>query len=140
MGHDGHVYTIDLVDETFIVASPAQVRGPIADPSRWRRWWPEQRLQIYLDRGEKGIRWSVSGQVIGSSEIWLEPFRDGVIVHYYLRVDPADPSSPGQVRKLPDSPRGRRAADRMRRRAALAWKQAVWQLKWELEGEREIGV
>ena len=139
LGHDGSMYTIDLVDETFIVASAAKVRGPVADPQQWLRWWPRQRLEVFMDRGEKGIRWAVSGEVIGSSEIWLEPYRDGVILHYYLRADPTDPGQPGQIRKYPDSPRGRRAADRMRRRAALAWKASVWQLKREMEEEREVG-
>lgn len=133
------MYTIDLVDETFIVASPAELRGPVADPQQWRRWWPHQHLEVFMDRGDKGIRWAVSGELIGSSEIWLEPFRDGVILHYYLRADPVESGKPGQVRTFPTNPRGRRAADRLRRRAALAWKRSVWQLKWEMEGNREVG-
>ncbi len=53
----------------------------------WHPWWPELQLSIFMDRGDKGVRWSISGALVGSSEIWLEPFADGVIVHYYLRAD-----------------------------------------------------
>ncbi len=138
-GDDGPVYTVDLVDETFIVADPATVALVVADPANWRRWWPNQRLTVFMDRGVKGIRWAVAGDVVGSSEIWLEAFGDGVILHYYLRVDPADPGRPGQIRHFPDSPRGRRAADRLRRSSALSWKQHVWELKRVVEAGREVG-
>ena len=130
---------VDLVDETFIVVPPAALAMVVADERRWRIWWPELTLDVFMDRGEKGIRWSITGTLVGSAEVWLEPFGDGAIVHYYLRADPtADPA--GTVaRTLPDSPRGRRAADRLRRRHALHWKQTVWALKRELERDRVAG-
>jgi hypothetical protein len=124
------MHSIDLVDETFVAASPAVVAGVVADPQRWRAWWPERRLEVFMDRGVKGQRWSIAGDLIGSAEIWLEAYRDGVILHYYLRADPPG-SDPGA---LPP-----RRADRIRRREALSWKTLVWSLKAELEAGKAVG-
>ncbi len=39
----------------------------------------------------KGVRWLVrsaqGGRFAGSMEIWLEPVADGVVAHYFLRLD-----------------------------------------------------
>lgn len=128
---------ITLVDETFVVAATGELAAVVADPQRWRHWWPGLDLTVFMDRGEQGIRWSVTGDLVGSAELWLEPHGDGVIVHFYLRADPGLPS--GRPRELPDSPRGRRTADRLRARYAVAWKRSVWALKAEVEGERRPG-
>lgn len=130
---------VDLVDETFIVAPPAALASVVADRRRWVTWWPDLSLDVFMDRGEKGIRWSVTGALVGSVELWLEPFGDGAIVHYYLRADPTAGDSRTEPRSLPDSPRGRRTADRLRRRQALHWKQTVWALKYEMESGRAPG-
>ena len=135
----GDMPVVDLVDETFIVAPPAALAAVVADRHRWRQWWPDLTLTVFMDRGEKGIRWSATGALVGSVELWLEPFGDGAIVHYYLRADPTVGESAAEPRSLPDSPRGRRTADRLRRRHVLAWKQSVWALKYELEGDRAPG-
>lgn len=119
---------VDLVDETFVVADPLEVAAAAHDPGRWRRWWPDLELTVFMDRGVAGLRWSVTGALVGSSELWLEPFGDGVVVHYYLRADP--------VGRADGSPR---LADRVRRRHALAWKRSVNALKDELEGDRHPG-
>ncbi|HVQ95715.1 MAG TPA: polyketide cyclase / dehydrase and lipid transport [Mycobacteriales bacterium] len=118
----------DLVDETFVVAAPAAVAAAVGDPDRWRRWWPDLRLSIFQDRAEHGIRWNLGGALAGSMEVWLEPFGDGVIVHYYLRADPPPGRtfSAGTVR-------------RERRRRALRAKQVFWSLKDELEAGRPAG-
>ena len=84
-----------------------------------------------MDRGPKGLRWAVAGDLVGSSEIWLEAYRDGVILHYFVRADPA--AGPGAA-----SPSAREA-DRIRRAEALAWTQSVWNLKQELESGRAAG-
>jgi hypothetical protein len=80
-----------------------------------------------MDRGQAGIRWSVSGALHGSTELWLEPVLDGVVVHYYLRADSAD---------RPDTAV---SADRLRDRRARAWKRSVNALKDELERGRAPG-
>jgi hypothetical protein len=127
-GHSRTVPGLDLVDETFVVAAPAEVAAAVADAARWPAWWPDLRLSIFQDRGEHGIRWNLAGALAGSMEVWLEPFGDGVIVHYYLRADPP----PGRS----FSPR---AAQRELRRRALRAKQVFWQLKDELERGRRPG-
>ncbi len=121
------MHSVDLVDETFIAARASSVATAVADPRRWRAWWPDRRVEVFMDRGVKGQRWAVAGDLVGSSEIWLEEFRDGVVLHYFLRADPSG------------GPEGRRAADRRRRNEALAWKRIAWALKHEFEGDRVPG-
>ena len=131
---------VDLVDETFIVTEPAVLAAIVADRTRWRMWWPELELTVFMDRGLQGMRWTVVGELVGSCEIWLEAQGDGVLLHYYLRVDPTVPGSRTEPRELPESPRGHRQVASIRRRHALRWKRQVWQLKDELEAERVIGM
>jgi hypothetical protein len=69
----------------------------------------------------------------------LERFGDGVIVHYFLRVDPTrEGSSTEPVRGSPH--RLRRLARRIARDRALAWKRAVNELKDQLEAGRPVGM
>ena len=85
---------IDVLDSTWIGVRPAEVAAVVAEPANWRRWWP--RLDVAVDewRGDKGVRWQVGpsegGTVHGSMEVWLEPAFDGVVVHYFLRLDGTD--------------------------------------------------
>src|SRR5664280_1545623 len=65
---------VDLADETFVVAALADVARRLHDPQLWRRWWPELELTLFQDRGERGLRWTVTGRLVGSSEVWLEPW------------------------------------------------------------------
>jgi hypothetical protein len=117
--------SLDLVDETYLVTGRPLLAAVVSDKDRWNQWWPELTLSVFMDRGVDGIRWSISGALIGSSEIWLEPVGDGVLLHYYLRADPALP--------------GGRKIDILRSRHARAWKRSVWALKDELEGDRRPG-
>lgn len=129
--------SIDIVDEAFVAASPAQLRSVIDDPARLSGWFTDLELTVFMDRGLQGVRWSVTGSLVGSMEIWLEEFSDGTIVHYYLR---ADPSSDGRTpQPLSQDLAGRRRADRIRTQRALSWKQEVWALKDELERDRPVG-
>lgn len=129
---------VDLVDETFIVA-PAEVLAPIvADPASQKQWWPDLKLTVFMDRGLQGQRWSSTGALIGSVEIWLEPFGDGCIVHHYLR---GEPSTDGVTPEpWPDTPAGWRKAAAERARRAKAWKRSVWALKARIEADRPAGV
>ena len=122
---------VDLIDETFVVADRAALAARVADRSEWGRWWPGLELSVTEDRGLKGVRWAVSGPLEGTSEIWLEPFSDGVILHYYLRADPPGPRTGRAVD---------RRGERLRRRHALAWKRVVHALKDEMEAGRPPGV
>jgi hypothetical protein len=120
------VASIDLVDECFVAAAPATLRARFADPTGWASWWPGMRLAVFMDRGEKGIRWSTSGTLVGSTEVWLEAWHDGTIVHWYLRAEPEPALSAAALR-------------RRRRALTLGWKSRIQQLKDELERGRPPG-
>lgn len=129
---------MDLVDETFIVASAETLASIVADQAYQKSWWPDLDLTVFMDRGLQGQRWSTTGALIGSCEIWLEPYADGCIVHHYLR---ADPSTDGRTAApWPDTPAGWRKAAAARATRAKAWKRSIWALKTDLEGERPAGV
>lgn len=130
--------SVDLVDETFIAASPLALAPIVADPARWRQWWPDLHLTVFMDRGVSGQRWSITGALVGSCEIWLEPVLDGTLVHYYLRAAPSG-ASPHEAAQLPDDPAGWRKAARLREERAKSWKRHIWALKDELEAGRAAG-
>lgn len=79
---------VDLIDELFIVAPPEQVRAVVCDVERWRTWFPGLVLTAYDDRGRRGVRWTVGGELVGTAEVWLQEHGDGTIVHTYLRANP----------------------------------------------------
>ena len=81
--------SIQIADETFVAADPAEVGRMIADPANCRRWWPDLRLTTIQDRGAVGQRWAVTGTLTGTMEVWLEPVLDGVLLHYFLHAEPA---------------------------------------------------
>jgi hypothetical protein len=125
------VPAIDVVDSTWFAARPATVAAIVAEPASWRRWWPELTLEVDEWRNQKGVRWlvpSVGGAgrgLAGSAEVWLQPMCDGVVAHFFLRLDPA----PGrQVSRR----RRERVADISRRRT----KQAFWSLADQLDPGR----
>ena len=120
------VHDVDVVDDTFVVAAPEAVARAVADPAAWRTWWPDLSLTVTRDRGVKGQQWAVSGALSGTAEVWVEPWGDGAVVHWYLRVDlPAGAS--------------RRQVERERRHRQVAWKGSVHRLKDDLEGGRPPG-
>jgi hypothetical protein len=90
------VPTIDVVDSTWFAARPTAVAAIVAEPANWRRWWPTLELAVDEWRGAKGVRWvvrSVTGRaagMAGTAEVWLEPMHDGVVGHFFLRLDPVD--------------------------------------------------
>ncbi len=79
--------SIDIVDETFVVAPVDDLRAVLCDE---RSWQPlGLKLGCFDDRGVLGKRWTLSGNLHGTAEVWLEPFADGVVVHFFLQADPA---------------------------------------------------
>lgn len=117
--------SIDLRDDTFVVADRAELAAYFRDPDTCRAWWPRLRLTVDEDRGLKGVRWVVAGELTGTAEIWLERWRDGAVVHWFLRADPsAATRSPG----------------RLRLRYTREYKARVHQLKDRLEHGRAAGV
>ncbi|MBY4038876.1 polyketide cyclase / dehydrase and lipid transport [Rhodococcus fascians] len=115
--------SIQVADQTFVAAPGAAVAQAFVSPERWRRWWPDLSLTVTEYRGEKGIRWSVRGGVVGTMELWLEPVLDGVIVHYFLHAEPASSSES--------------ATEQHARR--VAGRAMTFELKRELEAGRSAG-
>lgn len=118
------------MDETFLVVPPAVLAAEFASPATWRERWPDLELSVFADRGDQGIRWSVTGRDwLGSMEVWLEPVLDGTVLHYFLRVDPA-PATP---------PMSSRAATQEIVRRQRAAKAVAFALKDRLEVGRALG-
>lgn len=121
---------VHLVDETWIDAPAGTVAAAVAEPANWPRWWPYLRLTVTRDRGVKGMQFAADPvpaagwpALAGTVEIWLEPFKSGVILHHFLRLAPA---AGGELSE--------RAARRLTRRAGWHAKRVFWQLKDGLEG------
>jgi hypothetical protein len=129
---------VDLIDETFVVAAPAILAERLRDPAVVRRAWPGLDLVVFMDRGDAGIRWTITGDLVGSCEIWLEPFGDGAIVHYFLRADPTRRGS--RTEPVTGSPRRlQRLAVTVARDHATRWKAVLDGIKDELESGRPVG-
>ena len=109
---------VDIVDETFVRATPATVRAALDAPGVLDRLWPGLDLEVVQDRGAKGVRWRTGGEVVGRLEIWLEEVSGGTIVHHFVH---------GEQRSGP----WRWAASHRRR-----WKSGVHDIKDRLEGRR----
>lgn len=130
---------IDIADDTVIYASSFEISAVIREQSTWVRWWPDLTLQVYGDRGDKGLRWIVTGALVGSSEMWLESIKpvrveeSATIVHYYLRANPTRNGSEVQSRAATHSARERREVHKLRERHVIAWKRNIWALKDTLE-------
>jgi hypothetical protein len=61
---------------------------------------------------------------VGSAEIWLEPWHDGVVVHWFVRAEP----------------RRRDDGERIRHEYATTFKRRIFALKDDLERGRPAGV
>jgi hypothetical protein len=126
---------LDIVDETFVVASPATVRKLWCDDAAWDKHFADITLRCYEDRGLLGKRWYLTGTLVGSVEVWLEELEHGVLVHVYLRADPA-PTFGG----APLKPRqARRARRQLWKRYARPLKRWGFEIKDAAEGPRAAG-
>lgn len=124
--------SVDVVDETFVAVPPDVLAAEFATPAQWRTLWPDLDLEVVTDRGVGGFRWTVTGALVGSMEVWLEPVLDGTVLHYFLR---ADPPGPGGVPR-PAPPRRGAAEAQRRQRAAKA---IAFACKDRLEAGRAAG-
>ncbi|MGA7688481.1 MAG: hypothetical protein WCA29_04535 [Jiangellales bacterium] len=79
------VAPIDIGDETYVAAAPSLLAPRLTNSSVLRDWFPGLRFEVFMDRAEKGTRWSVAGEIDGSMEVWLEPVAAGTVVHWFVR-------------------------------------------------------
>jgi hypothetical protein len=128
----GPVPSVDVVDETFVAVPRELLVAEFAPPARWRTLWPDLDLRIVTNRGPAGLRWTITGALVGSMEVWLEPVLDGTLLHYFLRADPAGPDGT----PAPASPRRGAAEAGRRQRAAKA---IAFACKDRLEAGRAAG-
>jgi hypothetical protein len=129
---------VDLIDETFIAASPAAVAHALHEGAVTAAIWPDLELTVFQDRGDAGVRWTATGALVGSTEVWIEPWGDGALLHVYVRADITRRGSAlepitGTARRVA------RRAQRERRRRAWAHKRGAWALKAQLERGRAPG-
>jgi hypothetical protein len=120
------VSSIQVADETFVAAAATSVGRAVGDRASWRRWFPDLFCEVVEDRADKGVRWTVSGALTGTMEIWLEPVLDGVVLHYFLHAEP-----PGDPAKM------NLAVLNHRRR--VAGKRMAFEVKNTLEASRPVG-
>ena len=148
--------SLDLMDETFILAAPLTVARLVADSSRWPRWWPGLALTVAEDRGRAGIRWQV-GQ--GTTQersnkrggaTWERSNRRGGATRERSNRRGrltgtmeiwVEPHLDGAIAHhyLRVDPAGRRLGRRARRYWARQAKRALWSMKDELESARPVG-
>ena len=123
--------SIQVADETFVAADPVDVGRAVSDPASWRRWWPDLRLKVVEDRADKGIRWTVTGALAGTMEIWLEPVLDGVILHYFLHAEPSGAAA-WQLARM--------NLAKLNHRRRVAGKRMAFEVKTTLEHLRPVGL
>jgi hypothetical protein len=123
--------SIQVADETFVCADPVDVGAAIADPASWRRWWPDLRLTVVEDRGPAGHRWTITGALTGTMEVWLEASSDGVILHYFVHAEPSGVAA-FELAKM-----NLAKANHQRR---VAGKRMAFEVKQKLEESRAVGV
>ena len=123
--------SVQISDETFVCADPDDVGRAVNDPASWRRWWPDLHLTVVEDRGPVGVRWTVTGALTGTREVWLETMMDGVILHYFLHAEPAGASA-HEVARMDLA-----KLNHVRR---VAGKNMAFEVKTRLEQHRPVGV
>ena len=120
------VSSIQVADETFVAADPAAVGRAVGDRANWRRWFTDLYLDVVEDRADRGVRWTVTGALTGTMEVWLEPVLDGVVLHYFLHAEPTGGSAPTNPATL-------------NHRRRVAGKRMAFEIKNTLEATRPVG-
>lgn len=120
--------SIDVIDVMYVVAAREVVRERFCDEAQWATWFPDLTLTASEARGPKGVRWNVTGALVGTAEVWLAEYGDGTIVHTYVRAEPA--------KRVGGS---RRTQAWATRGYALPLKAHLLVVKLALEAGRELG-
>lgn len=123
--------SIQIADETFVCADPADIGAAMANQKSWRRWWPDLKLAVIEDRGAAGQRWTVTGALTGTMEVWLEAVMDGAVLHYFLHAEPAGVSG-AELARLDLA--------QLNHRRRVAGKNMAFEIKTDLERTRPVGV
>ena len=123
--------SIQIADETFVSADPVEVGMAVGDPASWRRWWPDLNLTVVEDRGAAGHRWTVTGSLTGTMEVWLQPVLDGAILHYFLHAEPSGVAA-YQLAKM--------NLAKVNHQRRVAGKNMAFEVKRRLEATRPVGV
>ncbi|MBW3086103.1 hypothetical protein KEM60_02314 [Austwickia sp. TVS 96-490-7B] len=110
---------VQIVDETYVDASPTLVAAVLTHPYNVANAWPHLRTRLIAQRGDEGAIWEVDGHLRGEIEVWIEPCWDGAIVHHYVRAEAAA---------------GRAAA--VEKAHVRRWKNAITAIKDRLEPPR----
>ena len=76
---------MDIGDETYVAVAPRLLARRLVDPELLAEWFPRLTFEVFMDRAENGTRWSVTGEIDGSMEVWLEPMPPGTLVHWFVR-------------------------------------------------------
>ncbi|MGH1562633.1 hypothetical protein [Mumia sp. DW29H23] len=118
---------VDVIDQTYAAVPPRPLREVLCAESAWAAVLPGLELRCFEDRGDRGKRWSVSGALEGTAEVWLEATAEGTIVHVFLQADPV-PAAPS-----------RRAARRIDRDYRERLKRWVTQVRDTLDVGRAVG-
>jgi hypothetical protein len=124
------MHSIQVADQTFVAAPPAAVGRAVGNAASWSRWWPDLLLEVVEDRQAKGIRWTVTGALTGTMEVWLEPMLDGVILNYFLHAEPAGAAA-WQLARMNMA--------KMTHRRRVAGKRMAFEVKATLEDSRPLG-
>ncbi|TNC33017.1 polyketide cyclase / dehydrase and lipid transport [Mumia zhuanghuii] len=119
---------VDVIDQTYAAVPPRALREVLCAEPAWARVLPDLRLDCFEDRGVRGKRWTVSGGLDGTAEVWLEEVGEGTVVHVFLQADPAT---------VPRSERARAALDRAYRIRLKRW---VTGVRDRLDAAREVGM
>ncbi|WP_262851866.1 hypothetical protein [Mumia quercus] len=119
---------VDVIDQTYVAVPPRALRKVLCVEAVWAEVVPDLQLACFEDRGLRGKRWTVSGALDGTAEVWLEELAEGTVVHVFLQADPATP---------PRSERARVRLDRAYRERLKRW---VTDVRDTLDAEREVGV
>lgn len=81
--------SVDLSTEAYVHARPEQLAPALTNAALLHDWFPDVQFEVFMDRGSKGTRWSVQGDLAGSMEVWLEPVGTGTLVHWFVRGEPS---------------------------------------------------
>ncbi|SHN42246.1 hypothetical protein SAMN05443668_108144 [Cryptosporangium aurantiacum] len=126
---------MDLIEETFLAVDPDVVSAAIREPRFTADLWPDLDLSVFMDRGRDGVRWSATGALVGSVEVWLEPYGDGVVAHTFVRADLTRRGSTTEPAQIDDWRKTAAEHQRRARHAKAVW----WGVKDRLEAGRKPG-